>query len=98
MLGPHGVDIMVATLTQGSGGLVIQHPAFGVEPWRLRETELHLDEGGPHILDGLLLEWSARAAPAAVGRGRPRRSRVRLAPNPSLGRTGGAVAFGGAAA
>ena len=39
----HGADVVVGDLAELLDGAMIQHPAFAVEPWAVRETELDLD-------------------------------------------------------
>ena len=39
----HGATVVVQDLGRAARRLVIEHPAFPVEPWAVRETELHLD-------------------------------------------------------
>ncbi len=39
----HGADVVVDDLAELLDGAMIQHPAFAVEPWAVRETELDLD-------------------------------------------------------
>ena len=39
----HGADVVVQDLAELLRDVVIEHPAFPVEPWAVRETELHLD-------------------------------------------------------
>ncbi len=39
----HGADVVVKDLAELLEQVVIEHPAFPVEPWAVRETELHLD-------------------------------------------------------